>query len=92
MYGVCVRTKIDVKCGAGKRTEPRSNIDGGPQRLGRVSAHIGGHKHVAACHRIGHHAKVATTLALEAHSQDVLRLYHVLLQLLYGNAVADERR
>ena len=78
-----------MHCGAGNSVEPHPNIE--VVCHGCIGARTVGacHEHAGPCHGGGDHALVTTPHALQTDSQDVLRLYHVLIGLENGNTVAD---
>ena len=86
MYPIVSHTNADMQCGASDSVEHFQFIGGFHciRCAGR-----GLHEHAGSRHGGGDHALVPTLHALQTHSQDILRLYHVLIGLGNGKAVAD---
>ena len=86
MYPIVSHTNADMQCGASDSVEliPLIEVSHYIRWAGR-----GHYEHAGSRHGGGDHALVPTPHALQTHSQDVLRLYHILLGLGNGNALAD---
>ena len=88
MYPMVPRTNADMQCGASNSVAIPV-----PKAIAKCcTARCAGRarpEHAGTGHRGGNHALVPMPHALQTHSQDVLRLYHILLGLGNGNAVAD---